>query len=192
MSYLMLIKRKFNCFKKLTNEKINVIIFLLIISKVLLNGATTTIDSFCSFYNYKINRVSEKIKDINNFGKPLWYYTGLDTGYGFFAPNVSSNFIVILKTEKKNYINTEILDTKEGKLKFLTINSIFLDNVKNGFNPIDKEKIKYNHIVLKQINNFYKRKYKNESFKTKVFLYDHPKLKEFHKQINLLPIDSIR
>lgn len=169
------------------------LLFIILVLKLLLNGLATTIDSFCDFYNYEQNNVSKKIINANGIGRYLWYYTGLDTGYGFFAPNVSSNFIILSKLENgETYVSTDLLSTKEGKLKFLTLNSIFLDNVKNGFKPIDKEKKKYNHAILNQINKFSKKKYQNQKVESKVFLYDFPRLIARDKQTNLLPIDSIR
>jgi len=57
----------------------------------------------------------------------------------------------------------------------------------------DKEKIKINHIILKQINKYFEKKYKSK-FKTSVYLYDYPSLYGFAKSKNekLIKVDEVQ
>lgn len=171
---------------------INLVIFVVVLTKVLLSGISTTIESYYSFYKIERSEFLNKMIKVNNIGSFIWFYTGLDTGYGFFAPNVSSNFIIISESNNLLSSSDNLLNTKEGKLRFVSINSIFLENVREGFNNTNKEKLQYNHIILKQINNHYKKKYGLSEVETKVFLYDFPRLIDKKENIKLIPIDSVK
>ena len=169
---------------------IEIIVFIVIIVKVIMMGITSTCSAFCEFYKFEKPAIIKMLSPQRGFENTLTSYLGFDTGYGFFAPNVSSNFIILStdKRENKTYYSSDLLETVEGKLRFLSINDIFLKNIAN-----DKEKIKVNHIVLKQINKYFEKKY-NSEFETFVYLYDYPNLKDFKKNNaeNLIKVDSIK
>jgi hypothetical protein len=165
-------------------------VFILIISKVLIIGVTTTCISFCEFYEFNIPKIVTMITSKNIYDNTLTSYIGFDTGYGFFAPNVSSNFIILSfsQKEKKMFISTDLLKTTEGKSRFSSINDIFLKNIDS-----DREKIKINHTILEQINRYFEKKY-HSGFETSVYLYVYPNLQEFvkNKKEKLIKIDSIK
>lgn len=169
---------------------IEITIYVLIIAKVILIGITSTCSAFCEFYKYEEPDIIKMLSPRRGYENTLTSYLGFDTGYGFFAPNVSSNFIILStdKKENKTYYSSDLLETTEGKLRFLSVNDIFLKNIAN-----DKEKIKVNHIVLKQINKYFEKKY-NSEFETFVYLYDYPSLKDLkkNKDENLIKVDSVK
>ncbi|KFF16670.1 hypothetical protein [Chryseobacterium sp. JM1] len=171
---------------------INITLFVIIITKLIINGISSTTEGFCTFYDYERNEATKKIADVNDIGHYFWYYTGFNTGYGFFAPNVSSDFIILTKYNEGSFVSSGFLQTREGKLRFLNANGIFLENIKNGWSPKNKEKISYNKAVLKQINASFRKKHNINDCETKVYLYDFPRLYSSDKRINLIPIDSVR
>ncbi len=169
------------------NTLIEYIIFSIIILKVIITGISTTVRSFCDFYKYE-NSIS--IKDIK-YEKLLSSYTGFDTGYGFFAPNVSSNFIIISENPVNghSYISTDLLKSKEGKLRFANLNDVYIKNVVAKDKSIPELKI--NHILLKKVNQSFKKKYGNNII-TYAYLYDQPSLKEGVGNARLIKIDSVK
>jgi len=166
------------------------IVFAVIIGKIFIIGVTTTVSSFCEFYKFNKPAIINILSSDNRYNNALTTYTGFDTGYGFFAPNVSSNFIIISKsvTDDKTYFSDDLLSTTEGKSRFLSINNIFLKNMDE-----DKQKIRINHVILKQINKYFESKY-HEKFQTYTFLYDYPTLKDtkLNRTGRLIKIDSIK
>lgn len=165
--------------------RMELMIFSIIIFNIVFVAISTTISAFCDFYEYENNFKVESPKLMKKFSS----YTGFDTGYGFFAPNVSSNFIILSKDIKNNRIfaSSELLSTSEGKSRFLNINDIFLRNLDNP----EKETLEINHTILKQINKYFSQKY-NSKFETNVFLYDYPSLHNYKNNKKLLiKFDSI-
>nr|WP_314495549.1 hypothetical protein [uncultured Chryseobacterium sp.] len=165
-------------------------VFTVIIVKIFIMGITTTVSSFCEFYKYSRPGIMDIFAFDNKYDTTLTTYTGFDTGYGFFAPNVSSNFIIMSKsmTGNKTYFSDDLLTTTEGKSRFLSVNNIFLKNIED-----DKQKIRINHVILKQINKYFESKY-DEKFETYTFLYDYPTLKDgnLYPTGRLIKIDSIK
>ncbi len=165
-------------------------VFAGIVVKIFIIGVTTTVSSFCEFYRYSKPGIMDMLSFDNRYDTTLTTYTGFDTGYGFFAPNVSSNFIIMSKsiTDDKTYLSDDLLSTNEGKSRFLSINNIFLKNMED-----DKQKIRINHVILKQINKYFESKY-HEKFETYTFLYDYPTLKntKLGRTGRLIKIDSIK
>ncbi|WP_027379990.1 hypothetical protein [Chryseobacterium daeguense] len=159
----------------------------LIIIKVILTGILTTTESFCSFYKYENPLENEG----NKYEKTFAAYTGFDTGYGFFAPNVASNFVII-STELQSgntYLSTDLLSTNEGKLRFCNLNDVYMKNItpesKNG------PDIKINHILLKQVNKAFETKY-GKQFQSTAYLYDHNFLTDPDKKTRLIKIDNVQ
>ncbi|MEN4760165.1 MULTISPECIES: hypothetical protein [unclassified Chryseobacterium] len=169
------------------NTYIEYIILSVIIIKVIITGITTTTDSFCDFYKYEKPITTNGLK----YEKFISSYAGFDTGYGFFAPNVASNFIIISedKNSGNSYISTELLTTKEGKLRFANINDVYMKNI----TAKDKNmpELKVNHILLKQVHKNIKKKH-GENIVTYAYLYDQPTLDESKKGTRLIKIDSVK
>lgn len=126
-------------------------------------------------------------------------YTGLDTGYGFFSPNVKSDIVIVNSLYKdgkgKTKLPSDYLKTREGKIRFRGVNDIFMDKLtieekkleniaptQNQYgNKIDSLKIQFFKVVLKQMNRHYlnDKTNKYDSVNTKVFLYHYPFLKNY-------------
>lgn len=153
------------------HKKIEILVFCLIIYKIVFTGILTTISAYCEFYEYELPKVYHYLKSNNVFDRFFSTYTGLDTGYGFFAPNVSSSFIVVAEGEEQSFLSTDLLTTTEGRSRFSNLNDIF-------FNNIDKDTslVKVNNIVLNIINDKFENVNK-QKFKTTVYLYEYPMLK---------------
>jgi hypothetical protein len=170
----------------------NKISSLLLISIVLLTILTSaiklTLDSFNQFYN-KSNKaekqILEKICDgIYNFPPIILLrsYSGLETGYGFFGPNVSSDFVLLYNVYDSNdrLITSDNfkLYSKEGSLRFMSINRLFLDKITNDDNP------KYNRyveVILKQIAKHIAKDFpKKYTVKLYVYLYDFGSIDDFN------------
>ena len=177
------------------SEKFQLVIISLLVIFIILNSAIRlTFESYYDFYyengNYKENVFSKVSNKIFNF-YPIRYFsnqTGFDTGYGFFAPNVASDFLFIFKVydENDNLVKIENgvqLNSKESNLRFQTINTMYLDKLKNKEDKNYNEKYnKYLDVIMKQITKFIKKKYPdNYNIETNLYLYDFPSIKKFNK-----------
>ncbi len=162
-------------------------ILALIVLKVIVTGILTTTESFCSFYKYE-NPFENKE---NQYDKTFAAYTGFDTGYGFFAPNVASNFIIISEELKtgNTYLSTDLLSTNEGKLRFCNLNDVYMKNI-TPENKNDTD-LKINHILLKQVNKAFEAKY-GKQFQSTAYLYDHNFLSDPAKKTKLIKIDNVQ
>lgn len=170
---------------------IEIVVFTAILCKVFLTAILTTMSSFCEFYEYKYPDLTERINNNPIYRNTLFTYAGFDTGYGFFAPNVSSNFVIISQNSNKSYISDDLLKTNEGKMRFMNANDIFFKNFKKEKNTEhEKDQIAVNKIILKRINTVFEEKY-NSKFKTSVYLYEHPKLEDMaSRKEHLIKIDE--
>ena len=139
--------------------KLLMISFILVV--ILVSAIESSLNGYYNFYyeNKKIEKnIFEKITNeafnitpINFFAT----YTGFDTGYGFFAPNVSSDFLLVFKVyDPKGRLVKTIKNvhfkSKESNLRFSVVNSMFQKKlIQNG----DKKTNKYLDIIIKQISN---------------------------------------
>lgn len=173
-----------------TQKSIHIIIISFVLFNILLSSIKLTFDGYYGFYfeNQKVQKVEvSNILDYIYDTKPIFLfrtYTGFETGYGFFGPNVSSDFITVFKIYDNNGKLCKVLDqvnfkSKEGALRFTTLNSLFLDKLTN------KENKKYNQyldIIIKQISKFVINDYpKNYKIDTELYLYDYPTIAAFNK-----------
>lgn len=164
---------------------------VIILISVVFSSFRTAYDSHISFFNKKPNEAL--LKALNKIGGNDQYnlflnYTGLNTGYGFFSPNVSSDFIIthnIYKKGKQNLIfSNSLFSTKEGTHRFANLNSLFMEKVEaieeKDNSKIDTLKLKYLEVVLNRLTN-YKLTHDKEidSIKTTLFLYHFPFLEEY-------------
>lgn len=162
-------------------------ILALILLKVIATGIITTVDSFCSFYEYQ-----NPLENYDNkYDKTFAAYTGFDTGYGFFAPNVASNFVILSKELKSGntYLSTDLLKTREGKLRFCNLNDVYMKNITSKNKNI--EEIKINHILLKQVNKAFENRY-GTKFQSTAYLFDHNFLSNPGKKTRLIKIDGVQ
>ncbi|RDC55374.1 hypothetical protein DU508_17530 [Pedobacter chinensis] len=140
--------------------------------------------------------------------------SGIDAGYGFFAPNVASSYVLkITILDRKT--RQEMVEhfsppfrTKEGKNKYHTLLGSFQDRL----TIIENERLKkksvsfkeskkygeYLDIYLKSIGRFYYNQYKPDKFLVHctLFLYHYPSLnasvleKKAPLLIKLLELDA--
>ncbi len=145
-------------------------------------------DSYTTFYNdnkdvkkHLVHTLSENIY----YSEPLnslLNYTGFETGYGFFAPNVSSDFVLVFDVTSatdsliiRRHFPT--LRNKESIIRFSTFFGSFLELLEDSTSNFDKN---YTQIFLKQCALDIKKEYPEASVvKTKLYLYDFPTLKNY-------------
>uniref|UniRef100_UPI004048D5E1 hypothetical protein n=1 Tax=Flavobacterium sp. TaxID=239 RepID=UPI004048D5E1 len=115
--------KKLKQFLKSIDYWFKVVSCVIILFSVVFSSFRTAYDSHISFFNKKPNETLLKVLDKiggNNKYNLFLNYTGLNTGYGFFSPNVSSDFIIthnIYKKSKQNLIfSNSLFSTKEGAL----------------------------------------------------------------------------
>ncbi len=160
------------------------LIYIFLIFVVILSSIKTTLDSFYSYYqkfekNNTVNNVITSIYEI----KPIRIfssYSGFETGYGFFGTNVSSDFVVIYELTNstgQTYSNKLKLNTKEGSIRFMSLNRLFLDQLTNKTN---KDYDKFIEIILRQISKYIYKKHKgNYHVHLKIYLYHYPSLQQY-------------
>ncbi|WP_445713163.1 hypothetical protein [Flavobacterium sp.] len=183
--------KKLKQFLKSIDYWFKVVSCVIILFSVVFSSFRTAYDSHISFFNKKPNETLLKVLDKiggNNKYNLFLNYTGLNTGYGFFSPNVSSDFIIthnIYKKSKQNLIfSNSLFSTKEGAHRFANLNSLFMEKVEaieeNDKSKIDTLKLKYLEVVLNRLNNYNLDHDKDiDSIKTTLFLYHFPFLKEY-------------
>ena len=183
--------KKLKQFLKSIDYWFKVVSCVVILFSVVFSSFRTAYDSHISFFKKKPNETILKALDKiggNNKYNLFLNYTGLNTGYGFFSPNVSSDFIIthhIYKESKQNLIfSNSLFSTKEGAHRFANLNSLFMEKVEaieeNDKSKIDTLKLKYLEVVIKRLNNYNLDHDKDiDSIKTTLFLYHFPFLKEY-------------
>jgi len=202
MKFLKKIKEKFAKSSININELFKSFIIIIVLFSFSFASLATAYSSHFSFYNKKridwIDSVIFQIYQIKLFDIFL-IYSGFNTGYGFFSPNVKSD-ILIINTFYKNG-KTEIkksdafLKNREAKIRFRGVNDIFMnkltieeEKLKKGdtlqiYNSykqqLDSLKMEYFKVTLKQMNRHYLRNDTFDSINIKVYLYHFPFLKEY-------------
>ena len=126
-------------------KKLQFIFIYLIIATVFcsafFNSAKTAYYSHISFFEKEPNLNIQYFFDAISNVTPVYTffkYTGLDTGYGFFSPNVASDFLIIHEIykdgNKTNALSDTRLKSKEGVLRFANINTIFMEYLEISLN----------------------------------------------------------
>ncbi|NIF03823.1 hypothetical protein F3J23_00040 [Chryseobacterium sp. Tr-659] len=164
----------------------------MILLLVFIIGLKGTFDGFYGFYyenkSYQkplAYRISEDItlfKPVSIFAS----YTGFDTGYGFYAPNVASDFVMIfeLKDKNGNVLEEKTMPnfkSKESRVRYTTVFNMFLDKISDR-NRYDRKYYQYLDIIIQQIAaHVMKENPKAASVTTRLYLYDYPSIAEFRK-----------
>lgn len=189
-----MIKQKLKKYSKNTNGKlipycVKLFIILLILFSVITSSFTTGYSSYLSFYEKENDPLFDKfrfyMRDIKSY-QCFLSYTGLDTGYGFFSPNVSSDFVIthtLYKKDKKEVVfSNSMFKTKEGAMRFTNINSLYMDRIdeiENDTIQLDSMRSKYLDLVLNRMNTERLKDNNIDSIQTTLFLYHFPFLKEY-------------
>jgi len=165
---------------------LQIFIFFLVLSTVLIVSITSTFESYYSFYyenkNYEPSTLYKITDNIYSSSALHLFttYTGLDTGYGFFAPNVASSFLFIFEIydEKGDLVKIQQnipLQSKEGFVRFTTMNSLYLDTLNEN---TTETYTKYLDLIGKQLTQYIYKQYPSSyTVQTNLYLYDFPQLK---------------
>lgn len=175
-------------------QKVQLTIVTILLTVVLTNAIRLTYEGYYGFYyenseynECNLSKITKKISYSKIF-RYFGYQTGFNTGYGFFAPNVASDFLFIFKIYDESNVlisaqNNIVFNTKESAIRFQTINTMYLDKLKKETHKDYNEKYnKYLDIVLKQLSNHVKRNYPIDyRIETQLYLYDYPSIKNFQE-----------
>lgn len=154
---------------------------------VLTVSIKSTFDGYYGFYynnkEYEPPVLFEATKKISQTFPFRFFssYTGFDTGYGFFSPNVASDFIFVFKIfdsegQLVNLQETLKFNTKESSIRFSTFQTMFLEKLNDETN--DKYN-RYLDIIIEQISQFLLDQYPpHYTIETGLYLYDFPRIKE--------------
>lgn len=119
---------------------------------------------------------------------PYAIISGIDAGYGFFAPNVASSYIIecAIKDNAGKIISRTYspnLVTHEGRNRYETLVSDFQERLKALEKPGEKSLYtRYLDIVLKSIGkNMYNQSNSDDKASATVtlYLYDYPNLSDY-------------
>lgn len=170
-------------------------------------GLKGTFDGYYGFYydkeDYKKPFVYELSNKITDFEPVSMFtaYTGFDTGYGFFAPNVASDFVLLfeLQDAEGNVLEERImpeLKNKESIVRYTSVFNMFMDKVITSKKKSESQYHQYLDIVLKQIaKSVLKENYGAAKCTAKLYLYDYPTLERYkkgEKKDNLILISQIK
>jgi hypothetical protein len=180
-----------------------IFIILLVVFTIGMKG---TFDGYYGFYYedknyekplaYSIAEDIAQLKPVNIFTS----YTGFDTGYGFYAPNVASDFVMSFELRDKNgkvlgQKTHPYFKNKESRVRYTTVFNMFLDKISTK-NIYDKKYYQYLDIIIRQIAAHVMAENPNAaSITTKLYLYDYPTIADFKKgktNENLILIDEFK
>ena len=173
-------------------QKIQLSGILLLLLFVFTVGVKTSFDGYYGFYYqdeayekpiaYEITETMVKFPLSSAFAT----YTGFDTGYGFFAPNVASDFVLMFDIQDsvgKTIAQTAMpaFKQKESQIRYTSLFNMFLEKVKQKKTEDNPYK-KYLDLILKQIALNVKKDYPQAaSINAKLYLYDYPSLEKYRK-----------
>jgi len=172
-------------------QLVGIFIVILLVFTVGLKG---TFDGYYGFYysekEYKkplaftITEEIIKLKPVSIFLS----YTGFDTGYSFFAPNVASDFVLLfeLKDKEGNTIENRIMPAfknKESITRYTSVYNMFLDKISTEDGTMKDNKYQqYLDIIVKQIAVSVKKENPNtDKIIARLYLYHYPDLKSYQK-----------
>lgn len=174
-------------------EKVQLFFIFIVVFILVSNSIRLTFDGYYGFY-YQDEEYENSFFDVTEEISNLWgvrhfsSYTGFETGYGFFSPNVASDFIFIFNifdenNNLKEVVNGVRLKTKESNIRFQTINTMYLDKLKEPSQKGYNEKYnRYLDIIMEQITKYVKKEYpKNYKIETNLYLYDYPTIPRFNE-----------
>jgi hypothetical protein len=196
--------------KIIIGQKTKRSILLLFISAHLLIILTVCVyssfDSYLSFYkedqkDFVYPNALSNLKSILRIDG-LTHYTvlaGIDAGYGFFAPNVASEYILefSLKDKHHNILERNILpefDSKESIQKYSTMLGTFQDKLKffTDSSKTDPLYMRYLDVLIKSMAKGVIKKNANvDNVTATLYLYDYPSLSAYrngNKKVQLIKI----
>lgn len=188
--------RSINCFISSHRRQALLAFFLFHLSLILTVCIYTTIDSYVSFYkgddkNYKYPGYLTKTRDAL-LTTGLYHYSvlaGVDAGYGFFAPNVASEYVLEFNQQDKNgeTISTSVLpdfQCKESIQKYSTMLGAFQEKVKFYIDSTKGSKLymRYLDVIIKSIaQNVLKSNKGAASVIATLYMYNYPSLADYEE-----------
>jgi hypothetical protein len=159
---------------------------------LLITGIYTTSKMYYEYAlpNEKTNKLNEFTKIYSNKYSLIYMrYTGTETGFGFFAPNVKSNGVLFGTLGNKNY--SIDFNTNEGNSRLSSLFNAVTDKMlKEVVNDKDKKDDlidKINNLIVKNIAVKLKSNLKNnnsgEIFDFTYSLFEYPPLSMIKKGI---------
>jgi hypothetical protein len=174
-------------------RKLQLLGILSLIALIFTVALKMTFDGYYGFYyeegNYKKPLLYEATEKITAFTPVSFFlaHTGFDTGYGFFAPNVASDFILMfdIKNAQGDAIEKTVMPQfkqKESRVRYTSMFNMFLDKLEQKSEDKDTPYAQYLDIVLRQITTKVKSDYPMAvSIHSKLYLYDYPTLERYKK-----------
>jgi len=165
-------------------------IHFLIILLVSINSST---DSYTTFYDVKKTGIYKVLLDVtagivNTPGISQYANcAGIDAGYGFFAPNVASEYVLEYQLYGKNKQMAGIrrlpgFKNKESIMRYSTMLGGFQDKLlaMNDTKKLKSIRIRYLDVLVKAMGRNILRD-ENDIVKVKgtLFLYDYPSLERY-------------
>ena len=153
-------------------------------------GLCSVANSYLSFYypeKTKEYALLNKLNDLLDVS-PVAYYTtntGTNTGYGFFAPNVASGFVVVYTFEDEcgNIIKKTTMPNfknKESIRKYSTALSVYLDEVTTEPDSMPILKRKYIDAITNTLSKRVMQTEKSaEGLIVQIYLHDFPSIAEY-------------
>lgn len=174
-------------------NKIQLLFIILLLSVILIVSVNGTYEGFYGFYyedgNYQKGFPQKLVEKLVAL-KPVSVfisYTGFDTGYGFFAPNVASDFILLfeLKDSTGNIVESTIMPkfrNKESVIRFTTATGLFLEKVTQD-SMKGKKYDSYLNVIVQQIALHLKKSNPKVShIDVGLYLYDYSSIRKSKKE----------
>lgn len=152
------------------------------------NAANTAFDSYYGFY-YEDTNTEQLIAENPTASlatsiaqaKPVRMfcgYTGFGTGYGFFAPNVASDFITLYEVKDEcgaslRQINLPPFHHKESVVRYLSATGMFLDKITKDSIELGLQK-DFLDVIQRQLADYVRRHDTTAASVTlDLYLYDY-------------------
>ena len=116
-------------------------------------------------------------------------YTGFDTGYGFFAPNVASDFVLMFDIQDSlgrtiHQCAMPRFKQKESTVRYTSMYNMFLEKITKKDEEEGNIYLQYLDIVIRQIGVAVKQDYPGAvHVNAKLYLYDYPSLEKYRQGI---------
>lgn len=180
-------------------KTIQCLLLFVVVTVIIISNTRGLLQNYYSFYypeqesKLDENQIYSNLKKVSNYRLYNLFatYTGLETGYGFFSPNVASDFIVYFTVyDKQNKVikttNFTPLNSKESLIRITTAYNMFLSYNKNNLADMETQKCL---VLLKGLahKNLIQN---NEASKVKadLYLYHYPLLSQLKENKEMKPI----
>jgi hypothetical protein len=156
-------------------------------------GLKSTFDGYFGFYfeegKYKKPWAYQATETIIETGPVSVFlaYTGFDTGYGFFAPNVASDFVLLFDIQDSlgstiHQCAMPRFKQKESSVRYTSVYNMFLDKITKKKEDEGNMYLEYLDVVIRQIAVSVKKDYPDAAHvNARLYLYDYPSMEKYRK-----------